>query len=144
MLVSDYVHPTPHGGHCRIRIFESASDDLPVVVCTEPDDNAGMSITNAAEYIAAAVLAQNPEIFDPFSLGSVPGVGYDKPMIWIEHYQTGARGTPEDAATFDIVEFSHYEPRAVLRAGEWGKEIGEPSWMPATRQEAEALAGEAL
>jgi hypothetical protein len=22
MLVSDYTHPTPHGGHCRVRIFE--------------------------------------------------------------------------------------------------------------------------
>jgi len=140
MLVSDYNHPTPHGGRCRVRIYEE-SGELPVVVCTEPPDNEGMSITNAAEQIAGEVTTSNPEVFDPFSLGSIPGIGYDKPMIWIEHYLDGARGTPEDRATFDLVEFAHYEPRDVLRAGEWNKEIGEPSWSPLDRESVERLVG---
>lgn len=129
MLVSDYIHPAPRGGRCRVRIYEASSraGELPVVVCTEPPDNEGMSITNAAEQIAAEVLQDHPDVFDPFSLGSIPGIEYDKPFVWIEHYLDGAGGTPSDPATFDLVEFSHYEPREVLRSGEWRKELGEPS-----------------
>lgn len=128
MLVNDYIHPAPRGGRCRVRIYEASSraGELPVV-CTEPPDNEAMSITNAAEQIAAEVLQNHPDVFDPFSLGSIPGIEYDKPFVWIEHYLDGAGGTPSDPATFDLVEFSHYEPRGVLRSGEWRKEIGEPS-----------------
>lgn len=51
MLVSDYIHPTPHGGRCRIRIYEPAKG-LPVVVCsTELRGNEGTSVTNSAEQI---------------------------------------------------------------------------------------------
>jgi hypothetical protein len=42
------------------------------------------------------------------------------------------------------VEFSHYEPRVVLRAGEWRKEIGEPSWSALDRATVETLIGESL
>jgi hypothetical protein len=139
-LKSDYEAPTPHGGRCRIRIYEDTTE-LPVIVCTELPDNPGMSITNAAEVIAAEVLANHPDVFDPFALGSIRGVSYDKPFVWIEHYEDGARGTPEDRATFDLVEFSHYEVRDVLRAGQWRKEIGEPSWKPLDRASVEALIG---
>lgn len=141
MLVSDYVHPTPRGGRCRIRIFE-AGGELPVVLCTELPDNEGTSITNAAERIAAEVLANHPDVFDPFGRVSLGGLSYDKPFVWIEHYLDGARGTPEDPATFDLVEFSHYEPRGILRTGEWRKEIGEPSWSALDRAAVEALVGE--
>jgi hypothetical protein len=118
--------------------------ELPVVLCTELRDNEGMSITNAAEQIAAEVLANHPDVFDPFSLVSIGGLSYDKPFVWIEHCLDGARGTPSEAdpPTFDLVEFSHYEPRGVLRAGEWRKEIGEPSWKALDRASVEALIGE--
>jgi hypothetical protein len=72
------------------------------------------------------------------------GLSYDKPFVWIEHYLDGARGTPQGPATFDLVEFAHYEPRAVLRAGVWGKAIGERSWLPLDRASAEALVGEPI
>ena len=145
MLIHDYEHPTPRGGRCRIRVFEG-SGALPVVICTEPPDNLGQSITNAAEQIAAEVLANHPGVFDPFGRVSLGGLTYDKPFIWIEHYLDGseARGTPQDPATFDLVEFSHYEPRGVLRAGEWRKEIGEPSWSALDRASVEALVGETV
>jgi hypothetical protein len=143
MLVSDYVHPTPRGGRCRIRIYEEAGE-LPVVLCTELPDNEGTSITNAAEQIAAEVLANHPGVFDPFGRVSLGGLSYDKPFVWIEHYLDGARGTPQDPATFDLVEFSHYEPRGVLRAGEWRKEIGQPSWSALDRATVEALVGQAV
>jgi hypothetical protein len=147
MLVSDYVHPTPRGGRCRIRIYEEAGE-LPVVLCTELPDNEGTSITNSAERIAAEVLANHPGVFDPFGRVSLGGLSYDKPFVWIEHYLDldGARGSEatQDPATFDLVEFSHYEPRGVLRAGEWLKEIGEPSRSALDRASVEALIGEPL
>jgi len=144
MLVSDYVHPTPHGGRCRIRIYE-VSGELPVVICTELPDNPGMSITNAGGRIAGEVLANHPDVFDPFSIASLPGVEYDRPFIWIEHYVDGARGTPEDPHTFDLVTFSSYEVEDLgSYLGEERKRIGEPSWQPLDRATVEALVGERL
>jgi hypothetical protein len=98
MKIADYEHPTPHGGRCRIRIFER-SGEVPIVICTEPPDNPGMSITNAVEQIAGEVLANHPDVFDPFSLRNIPGVEYEKPFVWVEHYLDGARGTPHDPST---------------------------------------------
>jgi hypothetical protein len=139
-LVEDFTHQTPHDGRCRVRIY--TDDELPVVICTEARDNPGQSVTNAAEQIAAEVITNHPEIFDPFIVSPLPGVTYDKPFVWVEHYTDGARGTPEDRATFDLVEFGHYEPREVLRAGQWTWEIGTPSWSPLDRQSVETLTGE--
>ena len=140
MLVHDYIHPTPHGGHCRVRIYD-ATTVVPVIVCTELTDNPGQSITKAAKQIAAEVLENHPHLFDPFALASIAGLSYDKPFVWVEHYEDGARGTPSDPATFDLVEFSHYEVRGELRAGQWAKEIGSPSWKPLDRASVEALVG---
>jgi hypothetical protein len=135
----DYVHPTPHGGRCRVRIYQDG-DDLPVVVCTEPKDNEGTSITNSAEQIGAGVLKKHPDVF-AIGLTSRAGTESGKPFVWIEHYEDGARGTPQDRATFDLVEFAHYEPRDVRRPEGWVKEIGEPSWKALDRASVEALIG---
>jgi hypothetical protein len=143
-LASDYIHPTPHGGRCRVRIYEDlAGGSLPVVICTELSDNPGMSITNAAERIAAEVLANHPGVFDPFAIAAIPGIEYDKPLVWIEHYEDGARGTPEDPHTFDLVEFSHYEVEDLgAYMGEERKRIGSPSWKALDRASVEALVGQ--
>src|SRR5918994_1868582 len=85
MLVHDYIHPTPHGGHCRVRIYD-ATTVVPVIVCTELTYNPGQSITNAAKQIAAEVLENHPHVFDPFALASIAGLCYDKPFVWVEHY----------------------------------------------------------
>jgi hypothetical protein len=140
MLVHDYIHPTPHSGRCRVRIYD-ATTVLPVIVCTELTDNPGQSITNAAKQIAAEVLENHPHVFDPFALASIAGLCYDKPFLWVEHYEDGDRGTPSDPATFELVEFSHYEVRGELRAGQWAKEIGRPSWSPLDRESVERLVG---
>jgi hypothetical protein len=140
-LTHDYIHPTPHGGRCRVRIYEDTTK-MPVIVCTEFTDNPGQSITHAAEQIAAEVLENHPHVFDPFALTSIAGLSYDKPFVWIEHYEDGARrGTPRDRATFDLVEFAHYEVRGELRAGQWAKEIGSPSRRLLNRSSVEALIG---
>ena len=43
-LASDYVHPTPHKGRCRVRIYEPDDEHDPfVVVLTEPRDNPALA-----------------------------------------------------------------------------------------------------
>ena len=59
-LAADYIHPTPHGGRCRVRIYlPEEVGDAPVVVCSELPENRGMSVTNAAERIAAEVIKKH-------------------------------------------------------------------------------------
>ena len=129
-LASDYVHPTPHGGRCRARIFLPDEDrDAVVVICTEPRDYPGQSITNAAERIAGEVL---------HSHNNLP-----TPLVWIEHYEDGARGTPDDPHTFDLVTFASYEVENLgSYAGEERKRIGPPSWKALDRAAVESLIGE--
>jgi hypothetical protein len=106
---------------------------------------AGVLASYGSMEVVAEVLENHPDAFDPFRLlRAIPGIESGKPFVWLEHYQAGARGTPEDPATFDLVKFSHYEPRAVLRAGVWSKEIGTPIWKPLDRATVETLIGEPL
>jgi hypothetical protein len=136
-LIYDRNYHTPRGGEARIRIYTGGfgTGDLPVVICTERPGNPGMSITDAAAQLAAEVLLKKPDVFDPIRVGRYADQ-YNKPFIWIEHYTHGLL----DPATFELVEFAHYEPRDVLRAGEWVKEIGAPTTRePSNRAEVEAL-----
>jgi hypothetical protein len=116
-------------------------DELPVVICTELPDIEGMSITNAVEQIANEILASHPDVFSTIAPSPTPGIGDERPFIWIEHYEDGARGTPDDPATFYLVKFLSYEPREVLRAWEWPRELGEPSRSPLDRATVEKLVG---
>jgi hypothetical protein len=127
-LTADYVHPTPLGGRCRVRIYLPEEErDAPVVVCTEPRNNPGMSVTNAAERIAGEV---------------IHGHRLRTPLVWIEHYEHGVRGTPEDPQTFDLVLFSHYEVEKLgPYLGSARRRIGEPSWKPLDRASVETLIG---
>ena len=48
-LASDYIHTTPRGGTCRIRIYLPEDErDAPVVVCSELAYNEGSSVTCSA------------------------------------------------------------------------------------------------
>jgi hypothetical protein len=41
-LASDYIHPTPRGGRCRIRIYlPEEEQDTPVVICSELPNKGG-------------------------------------------------------------------------------------------------------
>ena len=136
-LAGDYIHPTPHNGRCRVRIYRpdlpvegSAARDEAVVICTELPNNPGMSVTNSAERIAGEVI----------SFHRLPA-----PLVWIEHRQDGARGTPEDPHSFDLVTFSSYEVEDLAPyMGEESKRIGEPSWKPLDRVTVETLIGQPL
>lgn len=132
-LASAYIHPMPHGGRCRVRIFEPSEAcewDSFVVILTELRDNPGMSVTNAAEEIAAAVVLAN----------ALP----TRRTIFVEHYEDGARGAFSDPVTFDLLTFSANAPEPVLRAGVWKVELGEPSWKALDRSTVESLIGAAL
>jgi hypothetical protein len=54
-LASDYIHPTPRGGRCRIHLPEDERD-APVVICSELPNNEGSSVTYSAHQIAAEVI----------------------------------------------------------------------------------------
>ena len=92
-LASDYIHPTPRGGRCRIRIFlPEEEQDAPVVICLELPNNPGGSITNSAEVIAAEMIRSHKL---PSSL------------VWIEHWPEESTDGGEE--TFGLVVFSSYE-----------------------------------
>jgi hypothetical protein len=129
-LAADYVHPTPRGGRCRVRIYLSEDElDAPVVICTELPDNPGTSITNSAEQIAAEVMRAYPMLEVPF--------------VWIEHHPP--QSTDRETETFDLVTFSGYEiTERAPDLGEFRYTIGEPTWKRLDRPSVEALVGEPL
>src|SRR3712207_5695729 len=53
----DYIHPTPHGGRCRVCVYLPEDEqDAPVFVCSELPTNQNSSITYAAEQLAAEAI----------------------------------------------------------------------------------------
>jgi hypothetical protein len=128
-LASDYIYPYKDAGgrpaHCRVRIYlPDEVRDAPVVICSEPPNNPGGSITNSAEVIAAGVIQAN----------KLP-----TPLVWIEHRP---EESPEEQETFELVVFSSYE--VIERApylGETRAWIGEPTWKPLDRTIVEVLVG---
>ena len=86
------------------------------MIATELRGNEGMSITNSAERIAGEVI----------SFHRLP-----TPLVWIEHYEDGARGIPEDPHTFHLVAFFKLRGRDLgAYMGEERKRIGEPPGSP--------------
>ena len=126
-LASDYIHPTPRGGTCRIRIYLPEDEqDTPVIICSELPYNEGSSVTYSAEQIAEEVIRYN----------KVP-----TPMVWIEHYPPET--TNGRAETFELVIFSSYE--VTERAPYLEKSrlsIGEPTWKMLDRRSVETLVGQ--
>jgi hypothetical protein len=124
-LASDYIHPTPRGGRCRIRVYlpEEEQDAL-VVICSELPNNGGTSVTYAAEQLAAEVIRSH----------KLPA-----PIVWIEHWSKEATDGGE---TFELVVFSNYkvEERAPYM-GETKAFIGEATWKRLDRTTVEVLVG---
>ena len=124
-LASDYIHPTPRGGRCRVRVYLPEEEgDAPVVICSELPNNDGSSVTYSAHQIAAEVIRYH-KLPTP---------------VWIEHYPKEATdGTSE---TFELVVFSGYEIRErAPYLGETRLTIGEPTWKTLDRETVEALVG---
>ena len=127
-LASDYIHPTPRGGKCRIRIYLSKEEgDAPVVICSELANTQGSSVTYCAHQIAAEVIRYH----------SLPI------PVWIEYYPPEA--TTGASETIELVVFSSYEVRErAPYLGEIRLTIGEPTWKPLDRQSVETLVGEKI
>jgi hypothetical protein len=130
-LVTDYIHPTPKGGKCRVRIYlPEEKEDAPVVICSELLDNTGLNVTRAAEVIAGEVISV---------ISSYARIG----PVWIEHYPP--KTTDGRSETFDLVLFSSLEVSEVLVEGRWRKEVGTPvAWKHLDREMVETLIDEAL
>ncbi|MDP9485087.1 MAG: hypothetical protein M3Q49_04725 [Actinomycetota bacterium] len=126
-LVADYIHPTPHGGRCRIRIYlPDEKRDAPVVICSELPDNKGMSVTNAAERIAAEVIKRHKL--------AVP--------VWIEQRTSETAYGPEER--FALVVFSDHEVRELPPYLGVRLTIGEPTFKRLDRASVEVLVGQAV
>jgi len=130
LLRTTFIRSRTAGGACfRIFVSDASELDVPaVVVVTEVEDNPGQSVTNAIEWIVGETL--HAHSLDPSE------------TVVIEHYENGARGTPEDPATFDLVAFPNPAPKPLLlRTGRWILQMGEPEWKALDRKTAEARVG---
>jgi hypothetical protein len=125
-LASDYIHPTPRAGRCRIRIYlPEEEQNVPVVICSELPNNGSTSVTYAAEQLAAEVIRSH----------RLP-----TPLVWIEHWPEESTNGGEE--NFELVVFSSYE--VVERApylGETRAWIGDATWKTLDRTAVEVLVG---
>ena len=132
-LVSDYIHPTPRHGRCRIRVYlpERRRETRPwsfARSCLALPSNEGSSVTYSTHQIAAEVIRYHK---------------LDVPPVWIEHYPKEA--TDGHSETFELVVFSSYEVKErAPYLGETRLTIGEPVWKTLDREAVEALVGQAL
>ncbi len=107
MLRTDTIFTYARTATCRVQIYDGLFG-TPVVVASELDDNSGLSITNAANHLAASVMKH----------GLPHRIGSHNPMLWIEHYadaalRAGQRTAlwPSTGSRFTRVEFDSYEMR---------------------------------
>ena len=110
VIMERFTFPNVHGrkGECRIEATK-LPDGRIVVIATELADNPGMSITNAAEYVATDVCE---------ALGIAP-----HQLIWIEFYGYPASPSFGRKRTYDLVTFATMTPE--------GRPIfHEPRWRP--------------
>ena len=123
-LASDYIHPTPRGGKCRIRIYLPEEEhDAPVAICSELPLNGGTSVTYAAERLAAEVRRSH----------RLP-----TPLVWIEHWPE--KSTHDRAETFELVVFSsHKVGERAPYLGETRARIGAATWKRIDRVSVEVL-----
>jgi hypothetical protein len=101
-LASDYIHPTPRGGQCRVRIYlPEEEQDAPVVICSELPNNRGTSVTYAAEQLATEVIRSH----------RLP-----TPLVWIEHGPRRARTVERRLSSWSSSLATRW--RSVLRISE--------------------------
>jgi hypothetical protein len=125
-LAADYIHLTPRGGRCRVRLYLPIEEqDAPVVICSELPTNDGASITYAAEQLAAEVIHYH---------------ALTPPVVWIEHHPPETTNCHTE--TFDLVAFSSYEVKErAPYMGETRPSLGEATWKRLTRAIVEVLVG---
>ena len=94
--------------YCRLRIYRKSS--YHVVVLSEPEEESGTSVTNAAEHLATRIALH-------FNLDPLT-------TVWVEHYGEWREG----GETFDFVTFT------------WESGVASsPKWCRTNRDAVEAL-----
>ncbi len=127
-LASDYIHATPRGGTCRIRIYlPEDGRDAAVVICSELPYNEGSSVTYSAHQIAAEVIRYNQLALPP---------------VWIEHYPKEA--TDGISETFELVFSSFEVVESAPYLGKTRLTLGEPIWKILDRDSVETLVGQGI
>lgn len=130
-----------HGseGMCRIRIFREAGR-TPIILCSQPPEMVGTSITHLAEYLAAEVASKYlPAWETPRRSGATPEA---LPFLWIEHYP----GQPYLEENCAFVRFEDYRIER-LPAGYWPgqrSKLGQPIWRHVRESAVAALLGRPL
>lgn len=100
-----YKSPNFADGICRIERID-LPNDLTVIVCGEIDDNPGMSVTNAVEYVAFQVCSR---------------LDHDvKRLVWLEHYEW------DEGDRWNWVTFGVRPPEGMF---------ADPEWHPMTDQD---------
>jgi hypothetical protein len=125
-LANDYIHPTPRGGRCSVRIFLPEEErDAPVVICSELPSNGGASVAYAVQQLAAEVIRSH----------QLP-----TPLVWVEHWPKNT--TRGGEKTFELVVFSSYEvEERAPYLGEMRARIGSAAWKLLNRATVEVLVG---
>jgi hypothetical protein len=101
-LLFAYKSPNRFDGICRIEQI-NLPDERTVVICEQIDENPGISITNAVEYIAEQICAQLN--IDP------------QKLVMIQHYDTWYSYEKE----WSLVTFKKIPPEGMFE---------EPQWIP--------------
>ncbi len=83
---------------CWLRIYEGATGDAPVVVCSEPSEVGSSGMTEVSPYLAA-------EVLEEYFVENLPDL--PRPMLWIEH-RPGRGRSPE---RYRLLTFPSYIPQ---------------------------------
>ena len=108
---------------------------MPVVIASELPTNKNTSVTNAAEYLAAEVIARYlPQRFE-----------HERPVIWIEHYPPFELGEKRGKSVeYSLVEFGSWTPRVRRVFGVDRIVLGEPEWRALSEEAVAELLGQPI
>lgn len=134
----DFTAPNGAVSWCRLRVYAVPHGIAFrfVLLASDPGDDvqdAGMSVTNAAEWIAAAALLRY--------LGQ-PGSDLTPDWLYVEHYPARGREAREEFERehFDLVYFTG-APELRRHFGGWAVRLGSPTWRRLTEADVLTLLG---
>jgi hypothetical protein len=133
--VRDYIHQSSGYrtgcGCCRIRVYEAARGDAPVVLCSELPPTSGEELSRLAGMLAAEVI----RACFPDGLPDLP-----RPLLWIEHRPPRRRGP----GRYALLTFPCYVPTPEGAGFVRRFTLGLPSREPLSLAEVEILVGEEI
>lgn len=126
------------GGICRVRIYSSPIQEPPVMVITDPPDNASTSVTNMIEILVPELIRDlMPHRFEE-----------PIPVSVIEHLPAmvpvRGRGLQEYRREdeYSGVSFESWRPRKIWLGGQERLSLGDPGWFHLPHSEVARYIGE--